>query len=240
MSATVFDRVAARYDDLWTGTPIGRAQRNAVWRAIEPLFPAGASMLDIGCGTGEDAAHFTARGVTVHAIDHSPAMIEVARARGGFATEVIGAEDLSRLPGVFDGAISNFGALNCVEDLPEVARALGALVRPGGRVAVCTIGRFCAWETLYYAARFNLRKAFRRFRGTSSYQGITVHYPTVCQLRGAFSAAFELERWTGIGMLVPPSYVRLPARVVSVLAAIDRLPFLRALADHRLLIFVRK
>ena len=60
------------------------------------------------------------------------------------------------------------------------------------------------------------------------------------QLRTAFSADFELERWTGIGMLLPPSYVQLPARVVSVLAAIDRLPFLRALADHRLLIFVRK
>ena len=216
MSATVFDRVALRYDDLWTGTAIGRAQRNAVWRAIDPLFPAGARILDSGCGTGEDAAHFTARGVTVHATDPSHAMIEVARARGGFGTEVMGAEDLSRLAGTFDGAISNFGALNCVEDLPAVARSLGAIVRPGGRVAICTIGRFCAWETLYYATRLNFRKAFRRLRGASSFRGLTVHYPTVGQLRAAFAADFELERWTGIGMLVPPSYVQLPARVVGI------------------------
>ena len=67
MSATVFDRMALCYDDLWTSTAIGRAQRNAVWRAVDPLFPAGARILDIGCGTGEDAAHFTARGVIVTA-----------------------------------------------------------------------------------------------------------------------------------------------------------------------------
>jgi ubiquinone/menaquinone biosynthesis C-methylase UbiE len=240
MSTAAFDRIAARYDELWTTTAIGRAQRDAVWCAIDPLFRAGDRILDIGCGTGEDAVHFTARGVTVHAIDPSRAMVAVAQSRGGFTAEVRSAENLQRVGGTFDGAISNFGALNCVEDLPAVAPALGALVRPGGRVAICTIGRFCAWEMLYYAARLNFRKAFRRLGGSSSFHAITVRYPTVRQLRASFSADFELQRWTGIGMLVPPSYVRLPAPVVKLLASLDRLPLLRAIADHRLLIFVRK
>ena len=55
---------------------------------------------------------------------------------------------------------------------------------------------------------------------------------------------FELQRWTGIGLLVPPSYVKLPAALVRALAACDRvlarLPLLRALADHRLFVLVRK
>jgi 2-polyprenyl-3-methyl-5-hydroxy-6-metoxy-1,4-benzoquinol methylase len=237
-----FDRMATRYDALWTTTPIGRAQRDLVWRDMDPLFQPGDRILDIGCGTGEDAAHLAARGVRVYATDPSPAMIQVAATRGGFAVEVRSAEELAQIGGPFDGAISNFGALNCVKDLPGVARSLAALVRPGGSLAICILGRFCAWETLHYAVRFQFAKAFRRWN-PAPYQGITVHYQTVAELRAAFAPHFQLRRWTGIGLFVPPSYVKLPSTLVAVLAACDRLlarlPLLRALADHRLFLLVR-
>jgi ubiquinone/menaquinone biosynthesis C-methylase UbiE len=240
--ASPFDRIATRYDALWTTTAIGRAQRNLVWREIDGLFHPGDRILDIGCGTGEDAAHFTARGVHVYATDASPAMVRVARERDVTAT-VCSAEELGRIGKSFDGAISNFGALNCVEDLPAVARSLSDLIRPGGHVAICLMGRFCAWETLYYAVRLQWSKACRRWRG-ARYQGITVHYPTASQIHAAFQYDFELRHWTGIGLLVPPSYVRLPTPLVRLLAASDRLlarlPLLRALADHRLFLLVRK
>jgi ubiquinone/menaquinone biosynthesis C-methylase UbiE len=239
--------MAATYDALWTTTPIGRAQRNLVWREMDALFQPGMRILDIGCGTGEDAAHFAARGVSVHATDASPAMVQVAQARGGFTAEVCGAEDLAQLDGTFDGAISNFGALNCVEDLPAVAGSLAALVRPGGRVAICLIGRFSAWETLYYAVHLQFTKAFRRLVGHALAcppDNIMVHYPTAAEVRAAFAYDFDLQRWTGIGLFVPPSYVKLPAALVRVLAACDRLlarlPLLRAMADHRLFLLVRK
>jgi len=249
-SAAAFDGVAARYDALWTTTVIGRAQRNLVWREMETLFQRGDRILDIGCGTGEDAAHLAARGVSVLATDASPAMIQVALARGGFTAEVRGAEDLAHIGGTFDGAISNFGALNCVADLPVVARSLAALVRPGGQVAICLLGRFCAWETAYYGVRLQWKKAFRRLTGRAlacpspGSIGIMVHYPSTAQIRAAFAPAFVLKRWTGIGLFVPPSYVELPASVIRRLAACDRLlarlPLLRALADHRLFLLVRE
>jgi ubiquinone/menaquinone biosynthesis C-methylase UbiE len=243
-TAVPFDRVAGSYDQQWTNSSIGRAQRALVWRHIDPLFRPGDRILDVGCGTGADAAHFAERGVTVRAIDPSPGMIDVARRRAGFTAEVLRAEDIATIQETFHGATSNFGALNCVDDVEAVARGLAGLVRPGGPVAICTIGRFCAWETLYYAARLQLGKAFRRFRGSApSSLGMTVHYPSVSELRAAF-ADFELERWMGIGLFVPPSYVRMPARLVRWCSALDRMlarvPLLRALADHRLLIFVRR
>jgi len=262
-TAALFERLAPRYDELWTDTPVGRAQRNAVWRVVDELFHAGDRVLDIGCGTGEDAAHLAARGVVVHAVDASPAMVAQARARGGFtvAQATIGeprpqgsgalsfsgspsalAADSpsseSRLkagcghdcPPYFDGALSNFGVLNCIEDLTTTARALGALIRPKGYLAICTIGRFCGWEML------SPKRAFRRLPGRAG----DVYYPRVRQLRTTFAPNFDLLHWTGIGMLVPPSYIKLPARVVRVLERMDRIAPLRFCADHRLLVFRRK
>src|SRR5579863_2880952 len=117
---------AADYDRQWTDTPIGRAQRDLVWHHLDPLFHPGDRILDLGCGTGADAAHFAARGTVVHATDPSPRMIEVAARRGGFTTAVLPAEGIATIDQSFDGAISNFGALNCVADLPPAARALAA------------------------------------------------------------------------------------------------------------------
>lgn len=230
---------AERYDELWTHTAVGAAQRRQVWRYADGLFHPGQRLLDVGCGTGADAAHFAARGVDMHATDCSPAMVDVASRRGGFAATVLRAEDVAAAGEVFDGAISNFGALNCVDDLPAVARGLGRVVRPGGYLAICTIGRFCAWETLFPG------KATRRWRGSAgSSLGITVRYPTVRQILRAFSPEFELVRWVGIGLFVPPSYVRLPAAQVRIFEVFDRLlarlPLLRGMADHRLVILVRK
>ncbi|MEO8372081.1 MAG: methyltransferase domain-containing protein, partial [Candidatus Solibacter sp.] len=237
-----FDRMAADYDAQWTATPVGRAQRDQVWRVLDAMFPSGSRVLDVGCGTGEDALHLMARGVDVLAVDASQAMVAIAQSQG-VATEVRRAEDLVELAGTFDGAISNFGALNCVADLPSVARELGRVVRPGGRVAICLIGRCCLWESLYFGLRMQFRKAFRR-RRASSYRGMTVYYPTVAEVRAAFAEGFELGEWRGVGLLVPPSYVKLPSGVVRALAACDRvlagLPLLRAMADHRLFVLVRK
>jgi SAM-dependent methyltransferase len=243
-TAALFERLAPRYDELWTETFVGRAQRDAVWRVVDKLFGAGDCVLDIGCGTGEDAVHLRSLGVLVYGIDASPAMVERARARGVRA-EVRRVEDiggassarpdkLKHVP--LDGAISNFGALNCVGDLARVAKGLASLVRPGGYLVICTMGRFCVWETLYYGLRLDFKRALRRLAGRAG----EIRYPTVRQLHADFAADFELVGWTGVGMLVPPSYVKLPVRIVSVLARFDRVALLRAAADHRLLVFKRK
>jgi ubiquinone/menaquinone biosynthesis C-methylase UbiE len=243
MVGTAFDQLAARYDALWSDTAIGRRQREAVWRCIDPLFERGEHVLDLGCGTGCDALHLLRRGVRVHAIDASAEMLRIAQARGVTARR-LPIEDIGELRyRRFDGALSNFGAFNCVPNLDPVARTLASIIRPGGYLAVCIMGRVCAWETLHYLRRLEPAKAFRRWSscGAMTSLGVRVTYPSVRRFLRVFRPYFKLIRWAGIGLSVPPSYVSgISEQAIARLAAVDRrlahLPGLRALCDHRLLI----
>src|SRR5881628_83833 len=76
-----FDAIAADYDRLWSETDSGLWQRKAVWDAIQPLFARGDRVLDIGCGTGVDAALLMARGISVVAVDASAEMVRVAQSK---------------------------------------------------------------------------------------------------------------------------------------------------------------
>lgn len=245
MSAAPFDRLAQRYDALWTKSLVGRCQRQAVWSCLDPLIKPGDEILDLGCGTGEDALHFEKLGARVLGIDASAKMVRIARGRGADARQSR-IESLESLGGGFDGAISNFGVLNCLRNLETVARSLARFVRRGGFLAICVIGRCCAWEICHFSRRGDFRTAFRRCRrdGAPSSLGLQVTYPSIRTLTAVFRPAFQLIGWTGIGLCVPPSYISdLSQRQVTRLARMDRRlahwPLLRALADHRLLLFKR-
>jgi ubiquinone/menaquinone biosynthesis C-methylase UbiE len=187
---TPFDRLAASYDVSWTNSINGRSQRNIVWREIDARFQAGQRILDLGCGTGEDALHLAANGVHVDSIDASTEMVRIARGRGVPARRMR-IEDLSELEGSYDGALSNFGALNCVQDLPACGAELARLIRPTGKLVICLMPRLCWSEIL----RFELR----RVRPHVVWRGMPVRYPSTADVVRAFSQ-FRLIRKRSIAL----------------------------------------
>jgi SAM-dependent methyltransferase len=189
MTTPPFDALAPRYNALWTDSPRGRDQRTAVWREIDGLFHAGDRILDLGCGTGDDALHLADLGIQVAGIDAAAGMVEIARSRGVDAS-VLAIEDLYRFEGSFSGAISNFGTLNCIADLHPVAAQLARFVQPSGPVAICLMGRFCLTDW---------RHAVKRWLGHTQWRGIDVYYPTSRQIRAAFDPWFAFERRVAIG-----------------------------------------
>ena len=257
-----FDAVAAKYDETFTHSLIGWAQRHATWRELDRAFRPGQRVLELNCGTGIDAVHLADRGVEVVACDVSPRMIEVARQRlrrtaprATIDFRVLATEEIAELQGTgpFDGAFSNFAGLNCVLNLPFVASNLAPLLKPGAPAVLCFAGRYVGWEALWYLLRGNPRKAFRRLQksplAARIAEGVSVeiHYPSVREVGRIFTPEFRLRRWKGVGVAVPPSYLephamRFP-RVMGVLEGIDRMagrcPLVRGLADHVLLTFER-
>lgn len=257
-----FDAAAARYDETFTHTNTGKAQRDAVWHRFQRTFLLGQRVLDIGCGTGIDACFLAARGVRVVACDSSPQMLAVTEQRIAerclermvqpvlLPAEAIGTLRTSEL---FDGAVSNFGALNCIEDTAMFVSGLAKLLKPGARALLVWIGPACLWELVWYLCHGNTTKAFRRFHragiqakveGGPSFR---VTYPARRRLTTAFHPQFRLRSIRGIGVLVPPSYMEPWAAKHPLLIrafstgdkALSTIPGIRALADHVLLEFER-
>lgn len=257
-----FDGIAADYDQIFTHSLIGRAQRSLVHAALRNRFYKGQRVLDLNCGTGEDAIFLASQGLSVLACDVSSRMIEVSQqklasqeTRLPVTFAVCANEHLDSLRdhGVFDGALSNFGGLNCTADLAGVARAMEQLIRPGGEFYMCLVSRFCAWEVIWYCLRGRWGKAFRRLRRNYTETRIAgkslhVHYPTTRAVRAAFAPAFRLEEWRGIGVLLPPSWMEpffsnrpaLVQRLTAIDAWLGTLPIFRGVADHVLYRLVRE
>jgi ubiquinone/menaquinone biosynthesis C-methylase UbiE len=256
-TSLAFDSVAEQYDDHFTRSVVGRAQRDAVWQKAAVTFSSGQHILELNCGTGEDALFFARHGISVTALDASKQMVLQARRRRELEApdspirfELLPTEDLAELneAQLFDGVFSNFSGLNCVPDLAAVVEQLSARVKPGAPLLLCLSTRFCLWEIFWYLLRGNFRKAFRRCGGhaTARFNDYTihVHYPTLRCLCTLF-APFTLRSCTGIGIMVPPSYLEPWARkhpqLISALSRIDRalcnLPVFRIIGDHMLLHF---
>jgi SAM-dependent methyltransferase len=255
-AAAAFDSIAESYDSIFTESVIGRSQRTATWREAVAVFPAEGHILELNCGTGEDALFLARNGFTVTACDASPRMISRARARAAIEApgapiefSVLCSENLLQLPpGIrYDGVFSNFSGLNCVADLAGVAADLAGHLPAGARLLLCFSTRFCMWEMLHYLSRGRFRRAFRRLGGFSRASvgghAIPVFYPTLGSIQRSFRRHFRLCRVTGIGIFVPPSYMETWARrnrsIFGLCEKLDgalcRVPLLRTLGDHMLL-----
>jgi len=123
------------------GTPtwdVGRPQ-GALVRLARSGLVAG-SVLDAGCGTGENALLLAAQGHPVLGVDFAAAAIERAAAKAahrGLPVEFLVADalDLAALGRTFD-TVLDVGLFHTFSDAerPRYAASLGAALRPGGRV----------------------------------------------------------------------------------------------------------
>jgi SAM-dependent methyltransferase len=245
-----FDDLASAYDATFTVSALGRSLRALTWERLDVAFAHAYRVLEIGCGTGEDAVHLALRGVDVLATDPSPSMLRVAAekaAQAGCAQRIdfrcVSMERLgAELAGErFDGVWSNFGAINCVPRLDAVVAELADLVEPGAPLAWVVMGRHVPWEWAWFLSRGDRQKAFRRSqRGGAVWRGMCIVYPTPAELGRTLAPYFAPTRCRPLGFVLPPSYAagwlerrpRLLTLLTHVERAAQRCQPLAALADH--------
>jgi SAM-dependent methyltransferase len=257
-----FDSVATDYDGPRGNNPLIQDMRLEMWRALDATFPKRSRLIDLGCGTGLDAARMAHLGHRVVATDWSPHMVERTHERAvheqvpeAVQARAIGAHELHRLAGdqAFDGAYSNLGALNCVPELSVVARECARLLTPGGRLVFTVIGRICPWEIAYYASHGRWARVKVRFARAVVPVGMNDHtiwtrYYQPREFYRAFQEHFTLEHYRGLCVLAPPPYLtwmrERHAPLYERLWRLDRKvagwPLLRAMGDHFLMVMRKR
>jgi SAM-dependent methyltransferase len=263
-----FDAAAARYDADEADNPVLLHMRARAFRRFEVAFATGSRLLELGSGTGTEAARLVSeRGCSVALVDPSSQLLAIASAKVRAAANggLLGSHDLpgreiGRLvdvypPGSFDGAYSSFGALNCEPTLRPVADGLALLLRPGAAVVLSVINRWCPPEVAWYALHRQWREAARRWGGpvqAAAYAGgpkdVSTTYYSRREIAEAFAGSFSVTGVEALPLLWPPPYldflVRRFPRAFRAVASLDegasRLRVLRDLGDHVLICLRRR
>lgn len=256
-----FDHMAVDYDAEFTNTPIGRLQREMVWSYLNKVYKDNfpQKVLELNCGTGEDAVFFAKNGSEVLATDISEKMLNATDEKinlhhlrhkitakqldiNNFASETFDHR--------FDLVFSNFGGLNCIDvnAFSSLFTKMATHLNPHGRMILVLMPRFCAWESVYFLSRLNTTDAFRRRKdrvqsadlGKSS---INVWYYDPAQISIIASLHFKTVHIQPVGIAVPPSYFKRTfisnSRILKNLNAaekkLNKFKQLARMADHYLI-----
>jgi SAM-dependent methyltransferase len=126
------------------------------YRDVTRHFDAGAKLLDVGCGTGWLAEHFS----DYTGIDGSPEAVDAAQAKGRSIVQGDGGEPLPFGDAAFDGVVLK-DLLEHVADPVAVVREAHRVLKPGGRVfASSPDAQRWVWDDYTHRRPFT-RRAFK-------------------------------------------------------------------------------
>jgi len=258
---TPFDKIAPAYDELFTATPIGKLQRNIVRKYLDETLPANKqlSVLEVNCGTGEDAVYFAKKGFSVTATDVSDEMLKMTEEKinkYGVANNCsIKKLNLANpydfnFEQKFDLVFSNFGGLNCIDEeaLKNLSDVLSKILNKNGRIVFVIMPKFCLWESNYFLLKLRPASVFRRSTSKPinvqlNGSTVTTYYHSPSEVKKIFANNFKVIKIKPVGFFIPPSFLNNffshRKRFLNILEkserAVSNLSFFSNASDHFLI-----
>lgn len=193
----------------WRASELGalteRLERNVVLEQIGEV--SSRSVLDIGCGDGDLAIELWRRGARVVGVDASQQMIAAAsrnadREHADVGFQIAGAAALPFPDEHFD-LVAAVTILCFVADAAPVFHEIARVLRPGGRLVICELGRWSSWAA---------ERRVRAWLGSRLWQ--RGHFRTARELQdlcrnaglmaGPVRGAIYYPRWTTAARLLAP------------------------------------
>lgn len=254
-----FDAEAIHYDTNFTLTHIGKAQRNMVYYHIKKYINKPLNILEINCGTGEDAIWLAKQNHKVTATDISENMIARAKSKSN-------CKNLTFLPidcltihqnfgkNSFDFLFSNFGGLNCLtqKELSQFFENIASILQPKSKLALVIMPKNTLWEQGYFILKGKFSEAFRRKKEKAiavvSNETISTYYYNPKDIVHLAKHNFKCIENKPIGFFIPPSYLepfvkknQLAFRILKKLDNwIKNLSFLSKYSDHYVIVLEKK
>jgi predicted TPR repeat methyltransferase len=137
----LFDQFSTDYDERMLGQLAYRAPQT-LRELAHFVIPGltGLAVLDLGCGTGLSGAAFRDRAEHLTGLDLSPAMLEKARARGGYDALIVGDIESGLGEALYDLVIAA-DTLVYLGDLDATMKAVAAALKADGYFLFTTEAR---------------------------------------------------------------------------------------------------
>lgn len=193
-------------------------QRSLVYKEFSNHLDCVENILEINCGTGEDAIWLARQNFNVTATDISPKMIEVAKSKAYFDQLHFQITDIKKIGSIFndrefDLVFSNFGGLNCLTkaELKQFFEDSKSLLSERGKLVLVIMPKNTFWEQLYFLSKARFSEAFRRKKefvlADADGQKVATYYYNPKDIVNLSGNDFELVVQKPIGFFVPPSYM---------------------------------
>ncbi len=256
-----FDASAKNYDSVFTFSEIGKAQRNRVHNYLSRniLQKERLNILELNCGTGEDALFFLKKGHQVFATDISQTMLDTAKEKCQNENIHFVQQDISTITDKtfteqFDLIFSNFGGLNCLSrsQLDSFIKISTSLLLPTGKMILVIMPKQCLWERIYFLLKRQNKIAFRRNTNEpvqANFEGVQIStwYYNPKDIVTLAEDNYKTLAIKPIGMSIPPSYLesffknkKSFLKFLVRLEALLSFQFLAKYADHYLIALQKK
>ncbi len=223
-----FDIASENYDETFTFSNIGKMQRAIVYDYLNTdiLGKKSLTILEVNCGTGEDAKWFANQNHTVLATDISAKMILISKQKSNLKNLTFQQLDINKIlchsehseesfsNKKFDLIFSNFGGLNCLsnQELETFFKNASSLLNENGKIVCVIMPKNCIWENNYLFLVGKWKQLFRR--NTKNYLLVNVEgtnvktwYYNPKEIVSLAKNEYHIKNYKPIGFFIPPSYL---------------------------------
>lgn len=252
-----FDNAAEKYDTNFTYTEIGSIQRHLVYENVKKHLQNTKTVLEINCGTGEDAIWLAKQNLNVTATDISEKMVLIAQSKANLENlniKVLDINNLNQETNSYDFLFSNFGGLNCLTniEIQTFFQSASKILSEKRKICLVIMPKNTIWEQFYFLLKFDFKNAFRRKKevvlANVEDKKVATYYYNPKEIVHLCQATFEILEVKPIGFFIPPSYLepffknkKMLLKGLNFLEnGIKNWSFLSKYADHYIIILQKK